>query len=265
MRYYTPGDDMYFFGFSRGTYDARFLSEMLDHVGFLSQGNEEMARFARKTFQNWKIRQEWTKKEKARKKYLLDFLCAFRETFSRPVRRIRFLGLFDTVNSVPAFETRSMERSKFTYTQHMTAKVIRHAVSMDERRSKFRQHLISEVNHSKDHTYRRRFQHLNILQEQEEIEDGKLAAKNRGRQDFQMPHSHPSKGSLSVPGGVPENFRDRSETYEIRSLPQSQGLVKKDSVSFASSASHESLFVICRHSPYYGDESDGEDWDIQEI
>jgi uncharacterized protein (DUF2235 family) len=36
MRYYTPGDDIYFFGFSRGAYTARFLAEMLDHVGLLS-------------------------------------------------------------------------------------------------------------------------------------------------------------------------------------------------------------------------------------
>jgi uncharacterized protein (DUF2235 family) len=40
MRYYTPGDDIYFFGFSRGAYTARFLAEMLDHVGLLSVGTE---------------------------------------------------------------------------------------------------------------------------------------------------------------------------------------------------------------------------------
>lgn len=49
MRYYSPGDDIYFFGFSRGAYIARFLAEMLDYVGLLSAGNEELARFAWKT------------------------------------------------------------------------------------------------------------------------------------------------------------------------------------------------------------------------
>jgi uncharacterized protein (DUF2235 family) len=39
MRYYTPGDDIFFFGFSRGAYTARFLAEMLDHVGLLSVSN----------------------------------------------------------------------------------------------------------------------------------------------------------------------------------------------------------------------------------
>lgn len=42
---------------------------------------------------------------------------AFRETFARPVRRVRFLGLFDTVNSVPKFEEAWLKRSSgFPYT-----------------------------------------------------------------------------------------------------------------------------------------------------
>jgi uncharacterized protein (DUF2235 family) len=36
MRYYLPGDAIFLFGFSRGAYTARFLAEMLDHVGLLS-------------------------------------------------------------------------------------------------------------------------------------------------------------------------------------------------------------------------------------
>lgn len=41
MRCYQD-DDIFLFGFSRGAYVARFLAEMLDHVGLLSNGNEEM-------------------------------------------------------------------------------------------------------------------------------------------------------------------------------------------------------------------------------
>ena len=47
------------------------------------------------------------------------------------------------VNSVPRFENAWMQRKKFPYTARSTAKVIRHAVSIDERRAKFRQDLIS--------------------------------------------------------------------------------------------------------------------------
>ncbi|RYP03967.1 hypothetical protein DL764_004764 [Monosporascus ibericus] len=57
MRYYNSGDEIYFFGFSRGAYVARFLAEMLDYVGLLSHGNEEMVSFAWKAFSQWQIRQ----------------------------------------------------------------------------------------------------------------------------------------------------------------------------------------------------------------
>lgn len=89
-------DDIFIFGFSRGAYVARFLAEMLDHVGLLSAGNEEMARFAWKAFSRWQQRQDGTEEDTKMKSEMFSFLQAFRETFSRPVRRIRFLGLFDT-------------------------------------------------------------------------------------------------------------------------------------------------------------------------
>ena len=49
MQAYTSDEDIFFFGFSRGAYVARFLAEMIDHVGLLSAGNEEMARKLPKT------------------------------------------------------------------------------------------------------------------------------------------------------------------------------------------------------------------------
>lgn len=124
MRYYNPGDEIYFFGFSRGAYVARFLAEMLDYVGLLSHGNEEMVTFAWKAFSQWQSRQsDGSEESKAKRHEMYRFMKGFRETFSRPVTRIRFLGLFDTVNSVPRFETAWMQRSKFPYTARSSAKV----------------------------------------------------------------------------------------------------------------------------------------------
>ncbi|KAI1800010.1 hypothetical protein F4811DRAFT_541352 [Daldinia bambusicola] len=143
MRFYQPGDEIYFFGFSRGAYVARFLAEMLDYIGLLSHGNEEMVTFAWKAFSHWQSRQSGhTEEHQAKRREMYRFMKGFRETFSRPVERIRFLGLFDTVNSVPRFETAWMQRSKMPYTARSSAKVIRHCVSIDERRAKFRQDLI---------------------------------------------------------------------------------------------------------------------------
>ncbi|KAI9793826.1 MAG: hypothetical protein M1835_006984 [Candelina submexicana] len=156
MRYYMPGDELYFFGFSRGAYVARFLAEMLDYVGLLSPGNEELMRFAWKTFSQWQQRNTDGAEAKEKEKQLSDFMKAFRATFSRPVRRISFLGLFDTVNSVPRFEAAWMQRSKFPYTAKSSARVIRHAVGIDERRAKFRQDLISETKPSPKKHHRRK-------------------------------------------------------------------------------------------------------------
>ncbi|PLN78615.1 hypothetical protein BDW42DRAFT_140235 [Aspergillus taichungensis] len=145
MRYYQPGDEIYFIGFSRGAYIARFLAEMLDYIGLLEAGNEELTRFAWKTFAKWQQRRDDTEEDHEEKRKLFKYMKAFRETFSRPITRIKFMGLFDTVNSVPRFESAWMQRSKFPYTARSSAKVIRHAVGIDERRAKFRQDLISEV------------------------------------------------------------------------------------------------------------------------
>ncbi|POR32375.1 Putative oxidoreductase C19A8.06 [Tolypocladium paradoxum] len=158
MRFYNPGDDIYMFGFSRGAYIARFLAEMLDHIGLLSHGNEEMVKFAWKAFAQWQCRRQSTNSEGVEEPReddkvlkMHDFMKAFRETFSRPVGRIRFLGLFDTVNSVPRFETAWMQRSKFPYTARSSARVIRHAVSIDERRAKFRQDLMYQSHPKRNH------------------------------------------------------------------------------------------------------------------
>ncbi|KAL7623520.1 hypothetical protein AAE478_007203 [Parahypoxylon ruwenzoriense] len=126
MRFYNPGDEIYFFGFSRGAYVARFLAEMIDYVGLLSHGNEEMVAFAWKAFSLWQSRQsDHTPKQQAQRQEMYRYMKGFRETFSRPVKRIRFLGLFDTVNSVPRFEAAWMQRSKFPYTARSSAKKYR--------------------------------------------------------------------------------------------------------------------------------------------
>ncbi|KAJ3498263.1 hypothetical protein NLG97_g1260 [Lecanicillium saksenae] len=154
MRYYKNGDQIYMFGFSRGAYIARFLAEMLDYIGLLSHGNEEMIKFAWRAFSQWQCRRKSHSDEGGdddssssievdeQMEKMYNFMKNFRETFSRPVGRIRFLGLFDTVNSVSRFESAWMQRAKFPYTARTSAEVIRHAVSIDERRAKFRQDLL---------------------------------------------------------------------------------------------------------------------------
>jgi hypothetical protein len=122
MRYYEQGDRIYIFGFSRGAYSARVLAAMLHKVGLLSRGNEELIPFA------------WDLFSRVRD---IELATGFRDTFGRKVG-VRFLGLWDTVSSVGW--AWSPEHFQFT-ANNPSVQTIRHAVSLDERRTYFVQNL----------------------------------------------------------------------------------------------------------------------------
>lgn len=136
MRYYKPNDGIYIFGFSRGAYTARFLAEMVHTIGLLSQGNEEMIYFAWETFSEFQQSRGDETKSEATKEHE-HFMIKFKQTFCRPNVKIHFLGLFDCVNSVGQFEI-PFGQSSFTYIPKPPATHVRHAVSIHERRLKFK-------------------------------------------------------------------------------------------------------------------------------
>ncbi|KAI9369429.1 hypothetical protein BJX61DRAFT_148610 [Aspergillus egyptiacus] len=157
MRFYSPGDVIYIFGFSRGAYVARMLAEMLDHVGLLEAGNEGKVRYLWNTFSAWAKCTNSFDAGQTEKDELYKYMKAVRETFCRPVSQIRFLGLFDTVNSIPRFEV-NRNKFLFPFTAKTSAKVIRHAVAIDEHRAKFRQNILADANPNRPST-RRKTQH----------------------------------------------------------------------------------------------------------
>ncbi|KAJ0122550.1 sporulation associated protein [Diaporthe amygdali] len=53
MRYYDSGDKIYMFGFSRGAFTAKFLARMVNTVGLLCKGQEEMVPFAYRLYQRY--------------------------------------------------------------------------------------------------------------------------------------------------------------------------------------------------------------------
>ncbi|KAF2179680.1 hypothetical protein K469DRAFT_673774 [Zopfia rhizophila CBS 207.26] len=136
MRYYNPGDCIYIFGFSRGAYTARFLAEMVHTIGLLSRGNEEMVHFAWKTFAKFQQARGKSNPSQADTDRI-DFMVKFKKTFCRPHVDIHFLGLFDCVNSVGQFEI-PLFRKSFEAIATPPATHIRHAVSIHERRLKFK-------------------------------------------------------------------------------------------------------------------------------
>ncbi|KAF5008009.1 hypothetical protein FDECE_5693 [Fusarium decemcellulare] len=53
MRYYESNAKIYIFGFSRGAFTAKFLARMVNKVGLLCKGNEEMVPFAFRLYQRY--------------------------------------------------------------------------------------------------------------------------------------------------------------------------------------------------------------------
>ena len=138
MRYYDEGDKIYIFGFSRGAFTARFLARMISTIGILSKGNEEMVRFAYKSYQDYEIGRGNFKSPVAH----LAYMEKFKNNFCRTDAKVYFLGLFDTVSSVGTFDVLSPR--KFLPTVLKTADHVRHAVSIGERRVKFKPALLAQ-------------------------------------------------------------------------------------------------------------------------
>ncbi|KDN51574.1 hypothetical protein RSAG8_00119, partial [Rhizoctonia solani AG-8 WAC10335] len=123
MKHYNDGDKICLFGFSRGAYTARALAGMLHKVGLLPPDNVEQISFA---YQMYKRRDKVGFQESA----------GFKKTFSREVE-IEFMGVWDTVSSVGLIIPRHLPFTK----SNPIVKTFRHAVSLDERRAKFKHHL----------------------------------------------------------------------------------------------------------------------------
>jgi uncharacterized protein (DUF2235 family) len=142
MEVYNDGDQIYIFGFSRGSYTARALASLLHGYGLLCRGNEGHLLYAwRMMIDQLKHNREQLKKP-LEKRDLKDAHTikrndAYAQTFSRIVT-IRFMGIWDTVSSVGWIYTpvRLLDGA-----QNPIIQVGRHAVSIDERRAFYRDNL----------------------------------------------------------------------------------------------------------------------------
>ncbi|KAG8945742.1 hypothetical protein FRC04_000601 [Tulasnella sp. 424] len=118
MDNYVEGDKICLFGFSRGAYVARSLAGMLDKVGLLCKGNEELVPFA------------YIKYNEGTAKSLMQ-CSTLKRRYSREAN-VEFMGLWDTVTSVGI----SGRTLPFSLNRGKT-KHFRQALALDERRAKF--------------------------------------------------------------------------------------------------------------------------------
>jgi len=147
MNKYETGDKVFVFGFSRGAYTARALCGLLQLIGLLAPGNEGLIPYAMRLYKG--VNEGLI----ARTLQVFISRCSkfsvamdFRKTFSRPCT-IHFLGAWDTVSSVGwILEPIGLKPGRLPYTFDLgDVSIVRHAVSIDERRAFFRQNLVREA------------------------------------------------------------------------------------------------------------------------
>lgn len=147
MDTWEPGDQVFLFGFSRGSYSVRVLAGMLHALGLLPRGNSNLVPYVMRLYEGVRNERKSADGKTGPWKELCD---DFRWTFSRRAFAgdeehhfpVHFLGVWDTVSSVGWV----WDPDKFPYTAcNPSIATIRHAVSVDERRWFFRQNLMKKA------------------------------------------------------------------------------------------------------------------------
>jgi uncharacterized protein (DUF2235 family) len=138
MDYWQPGDQVFLFGFSRGAYTVRVLAALLHGLGALPRGGDNLVPYVTRLFGGVDQKKYW------------DLSQEFRWTFARPLSTgdgqkrfpIHLIGVWDTVSSVGwVWDPKSFPFAK----ANPSVSIVRHAVSIDERRAFFRQNRFGAV------------------------------------------------------------------------------------------------------------------------
>ena len=132
MHTWQPGDKVFIFGFSRGAYTARALCGMLYRVGLLRPGSENLVPYAVRVYARRPGKDSDLESEEG-----WDRMDKFSEGLSvrtdgdRRSFPVEYLGIFDTVKA-----TKGLGRDiSWPYTRSLpNVRVIRHAISIDEKR-----------------------------------------------------------------------------------------------------------------------------------
>ncbi|EIM79299.1 uncharacterized protein STEHIDRAFT_36800, partial [Stereum hirsutum FP-91666 SS1] len=127
-RYHT-GDRIFLFGKeleqpfdSRGAYQVRCLSAMIETVGLIHEGNAAQIPFA------FELYADTGKSDNAR-----EMAKRFKDTFGRAIS-VHFVGAWDTVSSIGIFRDKTLPGTT-SGMKHVC--FFRHALALDERRVKF--------------------------------------------------------------------------------------------------------------------------------
>jgi uncharacterized protein (DUF2235 family) len=135
MGTYEVGDKVFLFGFSRGAFTARVVAGLLHGVGLLDKDKEDMLPEVWSHYREIRILpDDASEAERQEAAKHAEKTAALRQNCNRPCR-VAFLGPWDTVGSVGMYNWN--QSFPFTF-ENSSVDVVRHAVSLDERRAGFR-------------------------------------------------------------------------------------------------------------------------------
>ena len=128
---YADGDEIYFFGFSRGAYTVRSAAGLIRNCGLLRKGNAERIPEA---FKIYRRRDESADTDKAKK---------FRQNYSYHPVRIKFIGVWDTVGAlgIPSNLFHFIGRGRYDFHDLSLSRSVDYAyqsVAIDEKRTFYR-------------------------------------------------------------------------------------------------------------------------------
>lgn len=135
------GDNIYIFGFSRGSHTARVLAGMIYEVGLLKP---EQIHLSGAALTAYKQARKPQRSDTQQDEDLYEGNGAnFRRIANTRTAAIKFLGVWDTVSSVFIPNSKSafppLVREKLPHTQlNPAVETFRHAIAIDERRRMFR-------------------------------------------------------------------------------------------------------------------------------
>lgn len=143
MRHYRADDRIFVIGFSRGAYTSVALAGMLNTVGLLRPGADNLIPYAMDLYAA-SSDPDQKKSEEEQRKYW-DLRDDFRAKFGHPAfpgpfhTTIAFVGLWDTVKSVGWLNAKARwEQSHWPFTHKLSnVEVARLALALDERRGPY--------------------------------------------------------------------------------------------------------------------------------
>lgn len=129
---YSPGDELYLFGFSRGAYTIRCLCGLINNCGIIKRSDAAQIQEA---FDHYKNGQpDYAPKG--------DASIKFRNQYSHESREVKFVGVWDTVGAmgIPISFLGFLEEKDEFYDAKIggNVRIARHALAIDEHRIDFK-------------------------------------------------------------------------------------------------------------------------------